>query len=197
MIVFSYILGSIPTSIIVARRLRGIDIREYGSGNAGGTNTVRILGWMPGMVVMTVDVLKGALAVLWIAPLAFGALPVAPETFRIAAAAAAVTGHIWTVFAGFRGGKGVGTGAGALAVLSPGAFAVAALVFLAVFALTRTVFLGSLAAALSLPIVLTVFRNVFRWSVSDALYIFGFCAAGLIFYTHRTNIARYRARTKS
>ena len=189
-LVLSYLAGSVPTSIITGKILRGIDIREHGSGNAGGTNTFRVLGWKAGVLVSVVDVFKGFAATYWIAPLAFGTGGLPDDAIRIMAGFAAVAGHIWTVFAGFRGGKGVGTAAGMLLALYPWALLVCLAVFLAVFISFRIVSLASLSAALSLPPVLSVFRYFLHKPVSDLLYYFSFFAAGLIVFTHRSNIKR-------
>ena len=189
-IVVSYIIGSIPTSIIVARLLRGIDIREYGSGNAGGTNTVRVLGWKPGLFVSAIDVLKGIVPVLWIAPLVPETLSLDPRTIALMAGCAAIAGHIWTVFAGFRGGKGVATGAGVLLILYPHTFFICLIVFVAVLLVSRVVAVASISAALAFPAALTVFRFVLDRPVPDPLYYFGFAVAVLIVFTHRSNIRR-------
>lgn len=187
-IVISYIIGSIPTSIIVARLMRGIDIREHGSGNAGGTNTFRVLGWKPGLFVSVVDVCKGIVPVFWIAPLVPETLPLDPRTIALMAGCAAIAGHIWTVFAGFRGGKGVGTGAGVLMVLYPHTFLVCLVVFVTVLLLSRVVAMASISAALAFPATLTVFRYALDRPVPGPLYYFAFAVAALIVFTHRSNI---------
>ena len=189
-ILLSYLAGSVPTSIIVGKLLRGIDIRNYGSGNAGGTNTFRVLGWKAGLFVSAVDVFKGFAATYWIAQLAFGASGLPEDALRIIAGFAAVTGHIWTVFAGFRGGKGVGTAAGMLLALYPLALLICLFIFLAVFLITRVVSIASISAALSLPVILSIFRYLVNKPVGDILYYFSFFAAVLIVFTHRANIRR-------
>lgn len=189
-ILLSYLAGSIPTSIIVGKLLRGIDIRDYGSGNAGGTNTFRVLGWKAGLFVSAVDVFKGFAATYWIAELAFGASNLPDDALRIIAGFSAVAGHIWTLFAGFRGGKGVGTAAGMLLALYPLALLICLFIFLAVFLLTRIVSLASMSAAISLPIILSIFRYILNKPVGDILYYFSFFAVVLIIFTHRSNIKR-------
>ena len=189
-VALSYLLGSIPSSIIAGNLLRGIDIRNYGSGNAGGTNTFRVLGWKPGVLVTAADLVKGVVATLWVAPLAFGACSLDPDTIRLMAGISAIIGHIWTVFAGFRGGKGVGTAAGMLVVLYPVPFLICLAVFLGVFALWRIVAVSSIAAALAFPLVLSILKYGFDRPVADPLYYFGFAAAILIIFTHRSNIRK-------
>ncbi|NOY59902.1 MAG: glycerol-3-phosphate 1-O-acyltransferase PlsY [Calditrichaeota bacterium] len=189
-IVLSYLVGSFPTSIVVGKVLRGIDIREHGSGNAGGTNVFRVLGWKPGVFVMAFDIFKGFAATFWIAQIAVSPLPIGPELVQIIAGCAAIVGHIWTVFAKFRGGKGVGTAAGMLLALYPVALFVCVAVFAIVLFATHIVSVSSMSAALTLPVVLTIFRYVMHRDLATSLYIFGFFVAGLIVFTHRANIKR-------
>ena len=114
-IILSYLAGSIPTSIIMGKLLKGIDIREHGSGNAGGTNALRILGWKAGITTMILDIFKGFAATFWFSKFAMdGSVPI-----MIIAGIAAILGHTYTIFAGFKGGKGVGTAAGMLIALFP------------------------------------------------------------------------------
>jgi acyl phosphate:glycerol-3-phosphate acyltransferase len=189
-LVAAYLLGSIPTAIIVGKLLRGIDIRQHGSGNAGGTNVFRVLGWKPGVSVMLIDVFKGFVATYWLPQLAFAATTLELQTVQLLCGVAAIVGHIWTVFAGFRGGKGVGTAAGMLLALFP----LAVLICLAVFAImlfaTRIVSISSMTAAVAFPIVLSLFKYVWQKPVTPTLYYFSFFAAALIVFTHRSNIKR-------
>lgn len=111
-VILSYLIGSIPTSIIVSKLTKGIDIREHGSGNAGGTNVMRVLGWKHGLLVILLDTLKGVLAVVVVARLHYGSIPFQNATpfddftlVQVIAGISAVIGHIWTVFAGFKGVK--------------------------------------------------------------------------------------------
>ncbi len=190
-------LGSIPTSIIVGKIVKGIDIRQYGSGNAGATNVFRVLGWKPGVVVMLIDIGKGAVATLYASQLVFAeGLPFSVY-LKILAGLAAVFGHIWTVFAGFRGGKGVGTAAGMLFALYPIAGLICLAIFLIIAFSTRYVSLASISAAISLPIVLLIMSNVFHKLVELPLMIFSFFIALLIIYTHRSNIKRLIAGTEN
>ncbi|MBM4171839.1 MAG: acyl-phosphate glycerol 3-phosphate acyltransferase, partial [Ignavibacteria bacterium] len=123
-VIASYLVGSIPSSIIVSKLVRGIDIREHGSGNAGGSNVFRVLGWKWGITVILLDALKGALAVVIVARLYLDNFPFTNLTpfddftlVQIICGISAVIGHIWTVFAGFRGGKGIATALGFLITL--------------------------------------------------------------------------------
>jgi len=189
-IVIGYLVGSFPTSIITGKILRGIDIREHGSGNAGATNVFRVLGWKPGIFVMAFDIFKGFAVTFWVSRIAVDTVPLSIELVQIIAGCSAIFGHIWTVFANFHGGKGVGTAAGMLIALYPAALLICLGVFIVVFLLSRIVSLSSISAAITLPIVLTIFRYVVNKPVPLPLYIFGFFASVLIIFTHRSNIKR-------
>lgn len=189
----SYLVGSIPTSIIVGKILRGrdFDIRKEGSGNAGGTNVFRVLGWKPGITVMAVDVGKGILATLLVSQWEpFGKIFINPTVMQILAGLAAICGHIWTIFAGFRGGKGVGTAGGMIIALYPIAALLCFIVFILVVFFTRYVSLGSICAALALPLILLILPSTSTQVDSDVLFLFSLLICGLIIFTHRSNIRR-------
>jgi glycerol-3-phosphate acyltransferase PlsY len=189
-IILGYLAGSIPTSIILSKLLRGIDIRDYGSGNAGGTNTIRILGWKIGTAVIIVDVGKGVLATLLVSRLRIDPVSLTPDMLQIIAGSCAIIGHIWTVFAGFRGGKGVGTGAGMLFSLYPVAGLICLVIFAGLLLLVRIVSVSSMVTAISLPIVVLIMNRFMNYSISNELLYFSIFAAALIVYTHRGNIKR-------
>jgi glycerol-3-phosphate acyltransferase PlsY len=191
-IVLSYVAGSVPTSIVVGRVLRGIDIRQHGSGNAGATNVLRVLGWKPALVVVVVDVFKGFAAAYWIAGLHVfpTSLDLPGSLTPILAGMAAVLGHTYTVFAGFRGGKGVGTAAGMLIALFPLAVLVCLPVFVLVIILTGYVSLGSMLTAVSLPLALLLFQVTGVRQVDLYLFIFSLLIPLFIIFTHRSNIKR-------
>lgn len=144
--VLSYILGSVPTSIIVGKIFRGIDIREHGSGNAGATNAVRVLGFKIGLIVYIVDIGKGFVAAYYVAKLKIDQVPLDMIYIQIIAGSAAVLGHIYTIFASFKGGKGVGAAAGMAIALAPVPVLIALGVFIALVAVTNYVSVGSLSA---------------------------------------------------
>ncbi len=192
----AYLIGSVPTAIIVGKALKGIDIRDFGSGNAGGTNVFRVLGWKPGLFVMLFDVFKGFLATYWLPQWLPGA-PLELSTAQLLSGCAAISGHIWTIFAGFRGGKGVGTAAGMLLALFPLALVMCLGIFLVVLIITRIVSISSITAALSFPVILTLFRHLLHIDVPVPLYLFSFVAAALIVFTHRSNIRRLMAGTEN
>jgi len=189
----SYLLGSIPTSILVARLVAGIDIREHGSGNAGATNVLRVLGWKAALPVAIVDVLKGTIAAAWISKLhAFGTpLPVSdPLVVQCLAGVAAVVGHIWPIFAGFRGGKGVATTLGMLLDVYPVAVPLFLAIFLIVLLTTGYVSLSSITAATSLPLLLYLLHRAAWLEVPEPIIRFTVLLAGIIVFAHRSNIHR-------
>jgi glycerol-3-phosphate acyltransferase PlsY len=189
-ILLSYLAGSIPTSIIMSKLTRGIDIRDYGSGNAGATNVIRVLGWKIGIVVIIVDVGKGVLATLLISKLRVDPVPLSDNLIQIIAGLSAVLGHIWTIFAGFKGGKGVGTAAGMLFSLYPIAGIICLVIFAVVLLTGRYVSIASMTAAVSLPIVILILNYFFNYSISKELFYFAIFMALLIVFTHRSNVRR-------
>lgn len=204
--ILSYLVGSIPTSIIVARNRRGIDIRQHGSGNAGGTNVFRVLGWKAGLFVIVADMAKGLFATMVIARLMYGPMPFANNTpfddftvVQIIAGCAAILGHIWTLFAGFKGGKGIATAGGMLLGISPVEVAVSLGVFLIVLLLSQYVSLGSLSAAVSFPLTMFLRENFFMVEINGyhTLIYFSIAISLLVFFTHRTNIKRLLAGTEN
>jgi len=205
-VLLSYIIGAIPTSIIVSRLSHGIDIRNHGSGNAGGTNVARVLGWRAGVLVILFDILKGYAATQLIPKLMYGPIPFENRTpfedmtvIQIIAGCAAILGHIWTAFSGFRGGKGIATAGGVLAGLATIELLVALGVFIIVFVASRYVSLGSLSAALSLPVAMLLRHNVFHAELQGyhTLIFFTIGISLLLFYTHRENIRRLLAGTEN
>jgi acyl phosphate:glycerol-3-phosphate acyltransferase len=186
-IAVSYLLGSIPTAVWVGRRFYGVDVRTQGSGNAGATNTIRVLGLKAGVPVLLIDVLKGLVAVLLVDPITN--LP-HDEPLRaytlLAASVAVVLGHTFPIWAGFRGGKGVATLLGVGFGLFPQAALVALLIFIAVFAATRYVSLGSLSAGISFPFVVFFIFPANHW----IFYALAVAVAVFLPLTHRKNIVR-------
>lgn len=193
-IVGSYLLGSIPASVWVGKFFFGIDIREHGSGNAGATNTVRILGLKAGLPVLVFDIAKGWFPVFLVGSLIQWDLPVDNIIyFQIIAGLAAVLGHVYPIYIGFKGGKGVGTLAGMALGLFPWAFLSSLLIFIISIVMTKYVSLGSILAALSFPLfIVFIFKND-----SWPLIILGFFASVFIIFTHRTNIKKLLTGTEN
>lgn len=185
--VLAYVCGSIPTSVWWGRAFFGIDVREHGSRNAGATNTFRVLGPKAGVPVLLIDILKGFLPVRLLPNFTELEPDTAPWMwFRVALVSAAVIGHLYPVFAGFKGGKGVATSLGGVLAVHPGAAAICVAVFAVVFLLSRYVSLGSLCAAVAFPLaVIVVYKEFSAVKIGFAVVL---CL--LVFYTHRENIGR-------
>jgi len=189
-LVLGYLLGSIPTAIIVSRIVMKDDIRNHGSKNAGATNVFRVMGWKPALAVVLVDVLKGTAATLLVSKIGADSVPMNPVLIQVLAGTAAIVGHVWTVFAGFKGGKGVGTALGVFLGLAPIPVAVTFIVWLGLVLKTKIVSVGSLAAAVVFPTALVVQKSLFKPDIPNTLVYFSLCLAALIFITHRANIKR-------
>lgn len=193
LIIIAYIVGSTPTSIIVSRFKYNTDIREHGSGNAGATNVFRTFGWKPALFVTVIDIFKGWLPAYVAGNLnsdsiLFGSNP---DALMIIAGFAAVLGHTYTVFAGFKGGKGVGTLAGMLIALFPIALPICLLVFIITLISTGIVSLGSMLAASALPITLYIIEGINPdVQVSLTLRVFSLLIPLFVIFTHRSNIMR-------
>ncbi|MCA0383200.1 MAG: glycerol-3-phosphate 1-O-acyltransferase PlsY [Bacteroidetes bacterium] len=187
LIVVAYMIGSIPTAVWVSKFFFGIDIRDYGSGNAGATNTFRVLGTSWGSFVMVVDILKGVLASFLYLLLPYYLTNQLDRTnFMIGLGLAAVLGHIFPIWAGFKGGKGVATVFGMVIAIQPLVAIAVVLVFLLVLYLTRFVSLSSILASLALPVLILVVFNE-----PELLYrIFAIAVALLVIVTHQKNIGR-------
>jgi acyl phosphate:glycerol-3-phosphate acyltransferase len=198
-VLLSYLVGSIPTSIIISKLVRGIDIREHGSGNAGGTNVYRVMGWKYGLLVILLDALKGVIAVVFVARLHYGNMPFENATpfddftlVQIIAGLSAVIGHIWTVFANFKGGKGIATALGMLIIVATVDMLVALGVFVLVVVFSRYISLGSVLAAIAVPLTLIVRENIFHVDIPgySTLLPFIIGLSLLVIYTHRKNLVR-------
>jgi glycerol-3-phosphate acyltransferase PlsY len=188
--VISYLIGSIPSGVLLAR-LKDVDVRSTGSGNIGATNVARSAGKTLGLLTLVLDAAKGALPVLVVGGLhLFGGDPTLDERAAIAAALATVTGHVFPITLGFRGGKGVATALGALLALAPLSLPLPLLAFAVAFGVTRQVSVGSICAAMAAP-----FGSVaagYSPVLSSAVALLS-C---LILYRHRDNMARIRAGTE-
>jgi glycerol-3-phosphate acyltransferase PlsY len=186
-LLIAYLLGSIPTALIVSRQFFNIDIRDYGSGNAGATNVYRVLGAKWGTLVMIVDTLKGVLAVQLALLLPdYGDSEMAFQNVQTLLGLAAVLGHIFPIWADFRGGKGVATIFGMVLGISPITAVSCVSIFSLVLFLTRFVSLSSILAGLSFPVFILVIFNV-----ENPLYrVFAITIALLILIMHQKNIGR-------
>jgi acyl phosphate:glycerol-3-phosphate acyltransferase len=188
----SYLLGSLMGALI-AGRVRGVDIREMGSGNAGGTNALRTQGFGFALAVVVVDVGKALVAVALLPGLDIPGVGLDPAVDRtwlaVACATAVVAGHVWPIYHGFQGGKGAATLVGAVAVLQPLALAPVILLWLVVVMLTGFVGLATMLACAALPVAFAAIGG----AGAAPLVAFGIAMAAFIAWTHRANIARMRA----
>jgi glycerol-3-phosphate acyltransferase PlsY len=190
----SYLLGSIPFSHLITRWTAGIDLRRFGSGNLGASNTFRAVGWKGGVAVLLLDVGKGFTAAFFFSRLAGPA--VGPEAGTLLCGVAAVLGHLFSPFMRFRGGKGIATTAGAYLALAPLPLAVAAAVFVAGLGLTRIVSVGSMAGAVVLPVAvwaLGAWRDGFR----PLVFWLSVALSLVILVKHRSNVKRILDGTES
>lgn len=186
LVVLAYLIGSIPTAVWVSKRVYGIDIREHGSGNAGATNTFRILGSKAGSAVMLVDMLKGFLAVKLSLLSVFPWHSEAITNLQILLGLAAVVGHIFPIWADFRGGKGIATLFGMILSIQPLVAISLICVFLAMLFLTRYVSLSSISASVAFPLLI-----LFIFKEPEISYrVFAIATACLVVLTHYKNISR-------
>jgi glycerol-3-phosphate acyltransferase PlsY len=198
----AFLLGSIPFSYVFGKQVKGIDLRQHGSGNLGSTNVFRTLGPTWGIICLILDMGKGAGAVA-LMTLMVNNLPVGeptpfhitPDLFRIFAGVAASLGHTFSPFMGFRGGKGVATTGGAFWVLEPFALMATLVAFGAVFATTRIVSLASITAASVLPVAVFFFE-LKSLDTSKTIIIFTALICGFVLFKHRGNMARLRDGTE-
>jgi glycerol-3-phosphate acyltransferase PlsY len=186
-IVLAYLLGSIPASVWIGKMIHGIDVREHGSGNAGTANTIRVLGWKTGIPVLIIDLAKG-----WTAAMLPHFFHIADPgsalltNLQILAGVIAITGHIFPVFAGFRGGKGVATVFGVLLAIQPLLTICCLGVFLGVILLTGIVSVSSMSAGIAFPVLLFLFFD----TPSVIFKVFSVLVAIALLITHRKNIGR-------
>ncbi len=189
-LILAYLFGSIPTAVWLGQGLYGVDIREYGSGNAGATNTFRVLGKKAGIIVMVVDIFKGYTATNLAAFI--GLSVTGPQdsaqfvNYQLALGICAVMGHLFPVFAGFRGGKGIATLFGMILAVHFEAALICVLIFLLVLVFTKYVSLSSISAGFAFPFsIVFVFHSPIR-----SILLYGMCICVLILVTHQKNIER-------
>ena len=205
-LLISYLVGSIPSSIWVGKIARGVDIRNHGSGNAGATNTFRILGWKPGVSVLLIDVFKGFVCSYWISQLAYhiGSGPISVGSIwevnaflQIICGLMAVVGHMFPIIANFDGGKGMATATGMLIGIEPISIAICTVVFLTVMLTTRYVSLASVVTAFIYPLVLLLLHHVFHVPMDESVMILGAVVGVGIVIKHWQNIKRLLAGTEN
>jgi acyl phosphate:glycerol-3-phosphate acyltransferase len=187
LVILAYLMGSVSTAVVVSKLVFGTDIREHGSGNAGATNTFRVLGKKAGLVVMIVDLLKGFFAVK-LALMHTGYVPGTNEYvgLQVALGVAAVVGHIFPIWANFRGGKGIATLFGMILAIQPQVAGLLVIVFIVMLLSTKYVSLSSISASIAFPILI-----LFIYNEPEVSYrVFAVAAALLVVLTHHKNINR-------
>jgi glycerol-3-phosphate acyltransferase PlsY len=196
-IIFTYLLGSIPFGLVISKLFKGVDVRKHGSKNIGFTNVFRVVGFLPAIIVLVLDMGKGVAGILLISQIAIGQVPLSISLIKLVAGIFVILGHIFPLFANFRGGKGVATGAGVLLALVPSEFILVLVVFILVVGLTRYISLGSLVSSLFLPLILILEKYYLKKPMPPELIILSLILTFLIFYTHRQNIKRLLAGTEN
>ncbi len=176
----AYLLGAFPSSYVVGRLTRGIDLRQHGSGNLGATNAFRVLGWKAAIPVFILDILKG-----WFPTFFFERWDGSPDVrWALAYGAAAMIGHVFSIYVRFKGGKGVATGSGVFMALAPVAVLVATVIWGVLLFLTRTVSIASIVSAAALPVAVYAFQGV-----TPVLWL-SLALSSFVIYAHRSNIRR-------
>jgi len=187
LLIFAYLIGSIPSAVWIGKIFHNIDVRQHGSGNAGATNTFRVLGKKAGTVVLLLDVIKGLIAVQLFRFIP--SIPINLINYQLLLGVAAVIGHIFPLFAKFKGGKGVATLLGLMFGIHPLGSLICLCIFLIVLLITKYVSVGSMFAGSCFPILMFfVFEET-----DNFLPYFGLIVSGLLIFTHKKNIARLKA----
>jgi len=197
MLIAAYLFGSIPTAVWIGRAFYGIDVREYGSGNAGATNTFRVLGKKAGIPVMLIDILKGFTATnlaYFIGISITGGPHSNLINYQLALGIAAVMGHLFPVFAGFRGGKGIATLFGMVLAVNLSAALLCVAAFIVILLITRYVSLSSIVGGFTYLVGVSL---VYNKNTNNMVVIFGMCICLLILVTHQKNIERLLKGTES
>ncbi len=182
--VLSYLLGAVPIAYLFVKAIKGIDIREYGSGNVGATNALRVLGKMPGFLVLFLDILKGFLAVTLLGHIFLKFSGMSPEIIRPVFGLAVVSGHVFNVFLKFKGGRGVSTSLGVLLGVAPESALIGIVIFLITVTLTKYVSLGSILAGIIIPFHMLITKCAYTYIVLSSLLCI------IIVIKHKANIKR-------
>lgn len=198
-ILVSYLIGAIPFAYIVGKIFKGIDLRNYGSGNLGSTNAFRVLGIPLGILVQVLDIAKGLIAVLFVSSFFYTHLPFANYTpfedltlVKIIAGLSAVLGHTFSLFVKFKGGKGINTALGMLISLAPIDVSISIGIFVLILISSGYVSLGSIVASFVLPVTMFVRENFFKVEITGygTLIFFSIAISAFLIYNHRSNIMR-------
>jgi glycerol-3-phosphate acyltransferase PlsY len=185
-----YILGSIPTGVWLGKAIKGIDLREQGSKSMGATNVFRVLGWKLAVITLLIDIAKGFLAAFIGSMINLGDIAFSPHQLALISGLAAIAGHLYPLFANFKGGKGIATGAGLLLYLAPLELGFAVLVFVLTVWISRYVSLGSILAATFFALSVILERYYLGYPRGNEMVAFAALIFLLVIYTHRANIKR-------
>jgi len=196
-VILSYVVGSLPTGYIFAKFFRKVDIRTIGSGSTGATNTMRLLGPKIAAIVLLIDALKGLFATMLIGRINLGDLAMPSAWLMMIAGMSAIAGHIFPVWIGFKGGKGIGTAAGMLIGMLPLETAFALAVFVVTVATTKYISLGSILASLYIFVALLAERMIFGKFIEPAQILLGIVLSIIVLMTHRQNIKRLLKGTEN
>jgi glycerol-3-phosphate acyltransferase PlsY len=206
LILISYLVGSIPFAYLIGRIFKNIDLRRHGSGNLGSTNAFRVLGTPLGVLVQIFDIGKGLIVVLFLSTFLYHNLPFTNLTpfdditiLKIIAGISAVIGHTFSVFMGFKGGKGINTALGMLISLSPVDVSISLGFFILVLISSGYVSLGSVVASFTFPMTMFIRENLFNVEITgyDTLIFFSIAVSILLIYNHRANIKRLLIGTEN
>lgn len=189
-VIIGYLLGSIPTGVWLGKIFKGIDVREHGSKATGATNVFRVLGAKIAIAVLIIDILKGFFAAFIASRINLGDSLLTPQQLAMISGIMAILGHLFPVFAKFRGGKGVAAGAGILLFLAPIEVGFALLIFVLTIALTRYVSLASILATLFFGLAVILEKYAFKFPLGNEMVLLALILVILILYTHRANIGR-------
>lgn len=202
-VLLSYLVGSVPGSLWVGKWIYKTDLRQHGSGNPGATNAYRVLGWQAGLLSTLIDMGKGLVSAAWISKIRLDELPVFADgidgafILPLLAGVAAVIGHMFPVWAGFKGGKGVNTSAGVLLAITPLNILIVFLTFCIVLWATKYVSVSSMIASAMYPVSLLIQRFVFGVPIDNTLIYFGVFFAAAIILAHHSNIRRLLKGTEN
>jgi glycerol-3-phosphate acyltransferase PlsY len=192
LVILAYLIGSIPSSVWIGKRFYGTDVREHGSKNAGATNTLRTLGKKAGVIVLLLDILKGWMAVSLVCLSTYHSGSSTRVHLEVAMAIAAIIGHIFPIYAGFRGGKGVATTMGIIMGISPIIALLCIVVFALVLIVSHYVSLASIIAVVSFPIWIVLYKTTHPW-----LLAFSVLLPVMVIITHRKNVFRLLRKEES
>jgi len=196
-IVIGYLLGSIPTGVWLGKLFKGIDVRKHGSRSTGATNVFRVLGAKVAVLVLLIDIAKGYFACYLAAGIDFGDSLLYPEQLAIIAGISAIIGHLFPIFARFKGGKGIATGAGLLLFISPLEMGFALVIFILVALITKYISLASIIATSFYCLATICEKYYMHYPIQNEIVVMAVFVTALVLFTHRANIGRLLSGTEN